>query len=137
MSDQVSKDEKYDAIAAIGDLGSDDPADDPDWSETERRLVRQVNENKKIEKRIAALGIELTGVGKEHLEFTIEWLINNALSRAQREELALAWAERYGNILSKMEGPAREYKIAADRARVGAPPAGLIVPPGLRRPDRG
>lgn len=136
MDDQASKDEKYAAIAATSELGSDDePYREP--SEAEKKLIRQINRNKSAEKRIAAMDVELTNVPATAQTFMVDWIINNVLTQAQREDLGLAWAIHYGEILTDMEGKAREFKMAHDRAKLGVQTPGLIIPAGVRSQDRG
>jgi hypothetical protein len=144
----TSKDEQYAALAATTELGGgpDDPnpfikADVsghyPDPNGTQKLIVEQVNKNRQAEQRIDAMGFQTDQVEGARSTFCLEWIINNVLSQGQRDMMTLAWAQRYGEILTELEKQAREVIIAQKRAKLAQPkPASLIVPPGVRRPGR-
>jgi hypothetical protein len=103
-------------------------------TEVQKELINQVNRNAQIEKRISGLGIELTSVGAAKNQFFMQWIINNLLTQAQRDDMMLAWAQEYGKQLIDLEGKARELKMASERPRLVQPGApGLIVPGNVRR----
>jgi hypothetical protein len=144
----TTKDEQYDALAATTELGGgpDDPnpfikpdasGHYPDPNGTQKLIVEQVNKNRQAEQRIDAMGFQTDQVEGARSTFCLEWIINNVLSQGQRDMMALAWAQRYGEILTELEGKAREVLVAQKRAKLAQPkPASLIVPPGVRRPGR-
>jgi hypothetical protein len=83
------------------------------------------------------MGFQTDQVEGARSTFCLEWIINNVLSQGQRDMMTLAWAQRYGEILTDLEGKAREVIVAQQRAKLAQPrPASLIVPPGVRRPGR-
>jgi len=144
----TTKDEQYDALAATTELGGE-PGDPnpfikpdasgyyPDPNGTQKLIVDQVNKNRKAEQRIDAMGFQTDQVEGARSTFCLEWIINNVLSQGQRDMMTLAWAQRYGEILTELEVKAREVVVAQQRARIAQPkPASLIVPPGVRRPGR-
>lgn len=144
----TSKEEKYDALEATTELsgGPDDPNpfvkdDKPaaefyeNLSDTERALVDMVTANRRIEKRLDKMGIEATGVHESKMTFMLEWIINNVLTHAQREDMTLAWATHYNQVLKDLEVKGRELIVAQQRARLSVPKSSsLVVPPGVRRP---
>jgi hypothetical protein len=144
----VSKDEQYDAIVEIGELGGgpDDPnpfvkpdmsGHYPEPNGTQKLIIDQVNKNRQAEQRLSAMGFETDQVEGARSTFCLEWIINNVLSQGQRDAMTLAWAQKYGEILSTLEGRAREVVVAQRRAKLAKPQAAsLIVPPGVRRPGR-
>lgn len=141
----TTKDEKYAALEATAELGGEpgEPnpfiKDDvsghyPDPNGTQKLIVDQVNKNRQAEQRLDAMGFQTDQVEGARSTFCLEWIINNVLSQGQRDMMTLAWAEHYGEILTTLEGKAREVVVAQQRARIARPkPSTLIVPPGVRR----
>lgn len=147
----TTKDEKYDAITAASSLGGgpedpnpfikDQSGHYPDLNGTQKLILEQGLKNQRAEERLAAMGFETDQVEGARSTFCLEWIIEHVLSQAQRDMMKLAWAQQYGEILTTLEGKAREHVVAQQeaqrRAKLATPRTpSLIVPPGVRRPGR-
>lgn len=139
--DEKTKAEKYDALGAIGELGGGPDDDNPfvNLNGTQKLILKQGIKNRQAEERLSAMGFETQQVEGARSTFCLEWMIDHVLSQSQRDMMKLAWAEHYGEILTTLEGKAREHLAAQQeaqrRAKLATPRTpSLIVPPGVRRP---